>query len=164
MKRHRRPHSLDCSLLAGLGAVLLLVLAASAPVVRAADDQDKAPSSAATEASPSIAEDSRCFEMRTYHTHPGKLEALHKRFREHTNKLFEKHGMTLIGYWVPDDRENTLVYILAYPSREARDKAWDGFRNDPEWKKAFAESRVDGPIVEKVESVFLEATDYSPIK
>lgn len=135
------------------------VLPATASIQAAEDDTP-----AAAKPGPSIAEGSRCFEMRTYHTHPGKLEALHKRFREHTNRIFEKHGMTLVGYWVPDDQENTLVYLLAYPSREARDKAWEGFRNDPEWKKAFADSRVDGPIVEKVESVFLKATDYSPIK
>lgn len=106
----------------------------------------------------------RVFEMRTYHTHPGKLEALHKRFREHTNALFVKHGMTLVGYWVPEDQEETLVYLLAYPSKEAREKAWEGFMNDPAWKEAFAESRTDGPLVKKVDSQFLRATDYSPIQ
>jgi hypothetical protein len=125
-------------------------------------------SPAAESRSPSVAKDSRFFEMRTYYAAPGKLEALHARFRNHTNRLFQKHGMTLIGYWVPTDKEkgadNTLVYILAYPSREAREKSWQGFLNDPEWKKARAESEVNGKLVEKVESVYLNATDYSPIK
>ena len=109
----------------------------------------------------------RVFEMRTYTAHPGKLEALHSRFRDHTNRLFVKHGMELVGYWTPTDGEraaDTLVYILAYPSREAREKSWEGFRNDPEWQRAFEESHKDGPLVKQVESVFLAPTDYSPIK
>ncbi len=105
----------------------------------------------------------RVFEMRTYHTHEGKLEDLHARFRNHTNALFVKHGMSLIGYWTPEDQPETLVYILAYPSKEAREKAWKGFIDDPEWKAAFEASRKDGPLVKKVESSFLQATDYSPI-
>ena len=111
--------------------------------------------------------DNRLFEMRTYVTYPGKLEALHKRFREHTNVLFEKHGMQLVGYWTPVDGaevENTLVYILAYPDRSARDQAWQAFGKDPDWKRVFAESRQDGPIVQKVISKFLMSTDYSPIR
>jgi hypothetical protein len=123
---------------------------------------------AAQSQAPSVAKDSRFFEMRTYYAAPGKLEALHARFRDHTNKLFQKHGMTLIGYWVPTDKEkgadNTLVYILAYPSREAREKSWQAFVNDPEWKTARAASEVNGKLVDKVEAVYLNATDYSPIK
>ena len=108
----------------------------------------------------------RFFEMRTYTTHPGKLDDLHKRFREHTNRIFKKHGMELVGYWTPTEKgkEDTLVYMLAYPSKEARDKAWAAFKKDPEWTKAFRASRKDGPIVRKVESRFLKPTDYSPIK
>lgn len=115
----------------------------------------------------SSAADSRVYEMRTYTTLDGRLDALHARFRDHTNRIFVKHGMTLVGYWTPMEgpqAENTLVYILSYPSMEARKKAWDGFRNDPDWKKARAESERDGKIVEKVESVFLTPTDYSPLK
>jgi hypothetical protein len=111
--------------------------------------------------------ENRYFEMRTYTTLPGRLDALNKRFRDHTCKLFEKHGMTLVGFWTPSEgpeAENTLVYLLAFPSREARDKAFDAFRNDPAWKKAQAESEADGKIVEKVESKFLNPTDYSYIK
>src|SRR5437763_16404610 len=111
--------------------------------------------------------ETRVFEMRTYYAHPGKMEALHARFRDHTNKLFVKHGMTLIGYWSPIDAKEAdkkMVYILAYPSKEAADKSWAAFRNDPEWKTAREASEKDGPLVAKVESVFLKATDYSPIK
>ncbi len=109
----------------------------------------------------------RVFEMRTYYAHKGKMDALHARFRDHTNKLFIKHGMTLIGYWNPIDpkgAEEKLVYILAYPSKAAADTSWKEFQADPEWKAAKAASEKDGPLVAKVESVFLKATDYSPIK
>ena len=118
----------------------------------------------------SVAKDSRVFEMRTYYAAPGKLEDLQARFRNHTVKLFEKHGMTNVGYWVPVDEKtgqpsgNTLVYILAFPSFEARTKSWDGFRNDPAWTAARNESEKNGKLVEKVDSVFLKATDYSGIK
>jgi hypothetical protein len=111
--------------------------------------------------------ETRVFEMRTYYAHPGKMEALHARFREHTNKLFVKHGMTLIGYWSPLDAKEAsekMVYILAYPSKEAREKSWAAFVNDPDWKTAKADSEKDGPLVAKVVFEFLKATDYSPIK
>ncbi|MDA0838053.1 MAG: NIPSNAP family protein [Planctomycetota bacterium] len=105
--------------------------------------------------------------MRTYTTAPGKLEALHLRFREHTNKLFVKHGMELVGYWTPADGEtadNTLVYMLAYPDKASRDKSWKAFLSDPAWTKAFEESRKDGPLVTKVQSQYLNPTEYSMIK
>jgi hypothetical protein len=118
--------------------------------------------------SPSLAKDSRCFEIRTYTAAPGKLEELHARFRNHTMKLFKKHGMEVVGFWGPTDKEkgseNTLVYVLAFPSREARDKAFRAFGADPEWQKARAESEKNGRLAEKVESVILMATDYSPVK
>jgi hypothetical protein len=118
----------------------------------------------------SVAKDSRVFEMRTYYAAPGKLEDLQSRFRDHTLKLFEKHGMTNIGYWVPVDEKtgqpsgNTLVYILAFPSLEARAKSWDAFRADPTWNTVRDESEKNGKLLEKIESVFLKATDYSGIK
>lgn len=118
--------------------------------------------------SPSIAKDSRCFEMRTYYAAPGKLEALNARFRDHTNALFKKHGMEIVGFWIPADKEkgaeNTLVYLLVHKTREAAKKSWDAFRYDPDWQKARAASEVNGKLTEKVESVFLSATDYSPMK
>jgi hypothetical protein len=116
----------------------------------------------------SLASDSRCFELRTYTAAPGKLEALHARFRDHTNALFTKHGMTMVGYWVPSDPDkgaaNTLVYLLSFPSRGARDKAWEDFRIDPAWLAARDASETGGKLTEKVESLLLTATDYSPMK
>jgi hypothetical protein len=109
----------------------------------------------------------RVFELRTYHTFPGRLDALHKRFRDHTLKLFEKHGMTNVGYWVPQDapaHENTLVYVVSHASRDAAKASWAAFIADPEWKKVSEDSQKDGKIVEKLESVFMDATDYSLIK
>jgi len=114
------------------------------------------------------AAEERFFEMRTYTASPGKIAALHSRFRDHTCKLFEKHGMTNIGYWSPtsgDNAENTLVYILAYPSKEARDASWKAFQADEDWKKVKADSEKDGvPLAAKVVSVFMKGTDYSTIK
>jgi hypothetical protein len=109
----------------------------------------------------------RVFELRTYTAPEGKLSDLHKRFRDHTMRIFQKHGMTNIGYWQPQDEpraSNTLIYIIAHPSREAAKEAWAAFSADPEWKKVSAESQVNGRIVEKVDSVFMNATDYSPLK
>ena len=109
----------------------------------------------------------RVFELRTYTAPPGKLEALHTRFRDHTLRLFTKHGITNIGYWTPADAplaENTLVYLIAYPSRDAAKKSWGAFRSDPDWIKARDESQKDGSLTTKVESVFLNPTDYSPLK
>jgi hypothetical protein len=111
--------------------------------------------------------DTRVFEMRIYYANPGKMEALHARFRNHTNKLFVKHGMTLIGYWSPTDpkqAEQKLIYILAYPNKAAADKSWADFRADAEWNTARKASEKDGPLVAKVESVYMNPTDYSPIK
>ncbi|MGQ0735504.1 MAG: NIPSNAP family protein [Acidobacteriota bacterium] len=109
----------------------------------------------------------RVFELRTYTAPDGKLADLHARFRNHTRRIFEKHGMTNIGYWKPLDAplaNNTLLYVLAYPSREAAKASWDAFRNDPEWKKVASETQANGPIVAKVESIYLEPADYSAIK
>ncbi|MBC8025209.1 MAG: NIPSNAP family protein [Steroidobacteraceae bacterium] len=109
----------------------------------------------------------RVFEIRTYHTLPGRLEALNKRFREHTLRKFEEHGMTNIAYWTFQDspaKENTLIYVIAHASREQAKKNWAAFVADPEWKKIADESQRDGKIIEKIESVFVDATDYSPLR
>jgi hypothetical protein len=109
------------------------------------------------------APDSRLFELRTYYAEPGKLDHLLARFRDHTTKLFEKHGMTNIGYWVPvDNKDNILVYLLAYPDRAAHDASWKEFIADEDWKKAAAASEVDGKLVGKAEALFLTSTAYSP--
>jgi hypothetical protein len=116
----------------------------------------------------SLAPESGAFELRTYTAAPGKLEALHARFRNHTNRLFAKHGMKIVGFWVPIDKDkgadNTLVYLLRYPDRAAREKSWEDFRKDPEWIAARDASEASGKIVDKVDSVMLTATDYSPLK
>ncbi|MDP2318152.1 MAG: NIPSNAP family protein [Acidobacteriota bacterium] len=109
----------------------------------------------------------RVYELRTYTAPEGKLPELQKRFRDHTLRIFEKHGMTNVGYWVPQDapaKDNTLIYVISHASRDAAKVSWANFVSDPEWKKVSAESQVDGPIVSKVVSVFMDATDYSPIK
>ena len=106
------------------------------------------------------------FELRTYTASPGKLSDLEARFRNHTVGLFEKHGMTNVGYWVPTDEplsENTLIYVLEHESRDAAQASWDAFRADPEWLEARAESERNGRLAAKVEAVFMKATDYSPI-
>jgi len=111
--------------------------------------------------------DKRVFELRTYTTPEGKLPNLQARFRDHTRRIFDKHGMTSIGYWVPQDApdsQNTLIYILAHPSRDAAKKAWADFQADPEWQKVSADSQKDGRIVSKVVSVFMDPTDFSAIK
>ena len=142
----------------------ILATLALATAVITASATDANPDSA----SPSVAKDSRCFEMRTYYAAPGKFEALNARFRDHTCALFKKHGMENVGYWIPADKDkgasNTLVYILAHKSREDAKKSWAAFINDPDWKKAQKESEANGKLVEKMESVFLSATDYSLIK
>jgi NIPSNAP len=107
--------------------------------------------------------ETRCFEMRTYYAAAGKLDELQARFRNHTLKLFEKHGITNIGYWTPvENPDHKLIYILAYPSREAREKSWKAFMADADWQAAHKASEQNGKLVDKVESVFLSATDYSP--
>tara|TARA_R110002096_G_scaffold44229_13_gene118975 strand:- start:2245 stop:2997 length:753 start_codon:yes stop_codon:yes gene_type:complete len=109
------------------------------------------------------AEDLTLFELRTYHANEGKLDALHARFRDHTIEIFKKHGMTNLVYWVPaENDDNLLIYLLGYPDQAARDTAWKGFRNDPDWQAAYKESTKDGKLVGKVDSIFLNLTDYSP--
>ena len=107
------------------------------------------------------------YEMRTYTAPDGKLPNLQARFRDHTIRIFNKHGMKSVGYWVPQDapsKDNTLIYIISHDSREQAKKNWADFQADPEWKKVSAESQVDGPIVARVVSVFMDATDYSPMR
>ena len=104
------------------------------------------------------------FEMRIYYAAPGKFDALNARFRDHTAKLFTDHGMRTLGYFVPvgDNKEGKLVYFLAYPSKDAREKSWKEFSADPKWQAAFKESEKDGKLVDRVEQVFMNATDYTP--
>jgi hypothetical protein len=107
--------------------------------------------------------DNRYFEMRIYYCHPGRLDALIERFTNHTTKIFVKHGMTNVGYWIPtNNTDNALYYILAYPSQAARDSSWKHFSSDPEWKVVSKKSEETGKIVAKVKSIFMSATDFSP--
>ena len=105
------------------------------------------------------------FELRTYYAAPGKLDALLSRFRDHTCKLFEKHGMVNIGYWVPSDNaERKLIYILKHSSREACAASWKAFMDDPQWQSVCKASEVNGRLAERVESVLLEAVDFSALR
>lgn len=107
-------------------------------------------------------EDNWLYELRTYHAAPGKLDALLTRFRDHTMKLFDKHGMRNVGYWVPvDNKDNLLIYLLAYPDKVSRDISWKAFGENPEWKKVAADAEEGGKLVDKVDSFFLQTTDFS---
>src|SRR5580658_10092511 len=118
--------------------------------------------------SPSLKSSGRLLELRTYYANPGKLEDIHKRFRDHTMRIFAKHGMTVVGFWGPvykkDGSEDRLVYMLSFKDRAERDAKWKEFGSDPEWQKVSKESEVNGKIVEKTESLFLYDTDYAPQK
>ena len=120
---------------------------------------------AATTALAADEKPAKVYELRTYKAAPGKLDALNKRFRDHTLGFFKKHGMEVVGFWTPTDEKDgkadTLIYLLAFTSREAADKSWKEFRADPGWQKAKAESEKDGPLTSKVDYVFLTPTDYS---
>jgi len=110
-----------------------------------------------------VAADSRCFELRTYTVSSASgsnNDLLHKRFREHTNTLFKKHGMQIVGFWQPVSRPDQLIYILAYKNAAARDASWKAFQADPEWVKV----RTDMAVTLTVDNVFMVATDYGPIK
>ena len=107
----------------------------------------------------------RIYELRTYVAADGKFEDLHNRFRNHTLKLFEKHGIENIAYFVPTDEPrstNTLIYLVAHQSREAAAASWKAFIEDPEWKKVYAESEANGALVQKIDSLYLVPTDYTP--
>jgi hypothetical protein len=155
------------SKLAAVLATAVILCGATALRLSAADDADKLAGEGAQTAAQSSSGKGRFYEMRTYHCAEGKLEDLHNRFRNHTNRLFKKHGIEMVGYWTPADApasKNTLVFILAYPSREAREKSWNAFANDPDWVKAKAESERNGPLVTKVDQLYMAPTDYSPMK
>ena len=121
------------------------------------------PTGVALPSASNLSKDTLCYELRVYYTHPGKLNDLLKRFRNHTLKIFEKQGMTNVGYWTPlDNPEGKLYYILSYPNRAAREASWKAFGADTVWQRVAKESEVNGKIVSKVESVFLKTTDFSP--
>ena len=150
-----------------------LVLAAGLAVSRAGEKTKPAPDrgeaaacSCGSSDEPATAQ--RVFELRTYHLNEGKLDDLHKRFRDYTCRLLKKHGAELIGFWTPTDEKDgkgsKLIYLVAFPSREAAKKTWEAFGKDPEWQRVREESHKNGILVKKVDSVFLEPTDYSAMK
>jgi hypothetical protein len=136
--------------------VVVFLLAVAASPARA-EDKDKGEKKAVN----------RVFEIRTYYAADGKMDDLNARFRAHTTKLFEKHGLKNVGYWQtiePKDGKQVLIYILAHESEESAKKNWDEFHSDPDWIKVKEDSEKNGKLVDKVERVFVKATDYSPIK
>ena len=122
--------------------------------------------SAQTTPSPSLERSGPVYELRIYHAYPGKLEDLHKRFREHTLEIFARHGLKVVDFWGPIENtpgfENTLIYVLEFPSREASKSAWKEFQADPEWQRVRNASEANGKLVEKVDSIFMRPTDYAP--
>jgi len=105
------------------------------------------------------------YELRIYHAAPGKLAELLARFRDHTVKLFDRHGMKSVAYWTPIDepqKSNTLIYILQHPSREEAGANWKSFQDDPEWKSVKEKSELNGKLTEQIDSTFLVLTDFSP--
>jgi hypothetical protein len=146
--------SLACAIAIVVSAATALTAGGSLGAPKARDQETRKPQ--------------RVFELRTYYLNEGKLDDLHKRFRDHTCALLKKHGAELIGFWTPldeaDGKGAKLVYMVAFPSREAAKKTWEEFGKDPEWRKVYAESHKNGVLVKNVESVFLEPTDYSELK
>ena len=137
------------TLLQSLPALALLGAAASADPLQAGSGQKS----------------TLVYELSVYHTYEGKLDDLLTRFREHTTRLFEKHGMKNIAYWTPTDdplQGKTLVYVIAHPSREAAVANWKAFGDDPEWQSVRDKSEANGKLVEKVDSTFMVLTDFSP--
>lgn len=135
--------------------VLLQGLAGAAMLSMAAD----------AAAQPEAAKATGLYQLRVYHTYPGKLDDLAARFRNHTMTIFARHGMRSVGYWLPTDeplKGNALFYMLAFKDRESADASWEAFRNDPEWKQVSAASEANGKLVEKVDSIFMTPTDFSP--
>jgi len=113
------------------------------------------------------AQDQKVFELRTYQATPGNLDNLHARFRDHTTRIFRKHGMEVVGYWSPtseEERDDTLVYLLAHDNQDAADASWQAFIADPEWERVAEESNRNGQILGGIERKYMIATDYSPMK
>ena len=115
----------------------------------------------------SSAQDQKVFELRTYQATPGNLDNLHARFRDHTTRIFRKHGMEVVGYWSPtseEERDDTLVYLLAHDNQDTADASWQAFIADPEWERVAEESNRNGQILGGIERKYMIATDYSPLK
>ncbi len=155
-----------CGLGCGIVLTLLVTQFEISHPVAASDQTKKKTVEPQSAAEPKASEETSgmLYELRTYYTPDGKLDDLNARFRNYTMKLFEKHGMTNIMYWTPVDKPNTLIYVIAHKNKAAADASWAAFRDDPEWKKVAEETQKNGKLVDKVESVYMTATDYSPQK
>ncbi|MBU3079259.1 NIPSNAP family protein [Sphingomonas quercus] len=142
-----------------------MIRSAAKAIILAALAASFAPAAAPAQPAPLQARQA-LYELRVYHAAPGKLADLNTRFRDHTLRLFRKHGMTSVAYWneapTPADPNGKVIYILAYPDMAAHDADWKAFRADPEWQKAAAASEANGKLVLKVDSSFMTMTDYSP--
>ena len=142
-------------------ALFTLAIAGDVAAQTAARGPAPTPACGPNLTSKNVDKQSRCFELRTYTVREGSsIDLLHSRFRDHTTALFKKHGMTIIGYWQPVAKPDTLIYILAYKDAAARDASWAAFNADPEWVKTRTEMQVNV----QVDNVFMSATDYSPMK
>lgn len=112
------------------------------------------------------ADSNRVFELRVYHTVPGKVPALESRFRDTTSKLLAKHDLNVVGYWVPEDApawDNTLIFMVAHSSREEAKKNWDATRADPGFQEMIKSEQTD-KLVEKLDVTYMRPTDFSPMK
>ena len=159
-----KPANKSAGLTRGASALLALALITGCAQINGATTQAVTTKSVVADAKTATTTAARnpLYELRTYTTNDGKLDALHARFRDHTARLFERHGIQNVAYWTPTDKPNTLVYIVAHPDRDAAKAAWAAFVADPEWKTAYAASIADGQLVTNIDSVFMTATDYSP--
>lgn len=118
-------------------------------------------------ASSSAQNNGKVYELRIYTATPGNLENLHARFRDHTTRIFGKHGMKVVGYWAPtaeEERDSKMIYILEHASQQAADASWRAFGQDPEWQEVAAASNANGQILAGVERHYMTATDYSPMR
>lgn len=114
----------------------------------------------------SNAKASHVYELRLYHVHEAKMDALKARFGNHTDAIFKRYNMKSVGYWVPQDApesQNLFVYILEHPSRADAEKNWAAFQADPEWQKVKAESEKNGPLVDKIDHYFMDPTSFSAL-
>ena len=144
-------------------AAVVVIPALLAVVALRSGAADESPTPAAARAEGS--DKGRYHEMRIYTAAPGKMDALHKRFRDHTMRLFEKHGIKNVGYWTGTGKnEGKLYFIISYPNEQSREKHWSAFAQDPDWVKAKTASEENGKLVEAVDQVFMNPTDYSPVK
>ena len=113
------------------------------------------------------AQSEKVFELRIYKATPGNLDNLHARFRNHTTRIFRKHGMEVVGYWSPtseEERGDTLVYMLEHADQETPAASWQAFIGDPEWAEVAAASNANGQILGGIEAKYMVATDYSPMQ